>query len=500
MNTNEGKSIMKTGTMRVCLCLTVLVFAQTVSLGAEMNFQTLAQRLPASTNAVVAINVRKAVASPYGKREHWGSNAPDAWAKQPVMIPPGASRLIMAADVKTSTMDANWEMSLIEMAKMPTVQELANAEGGHIDRIWDKDGAYSPINAYFMPIEPTILASITPAERSVIARWVRTPVKPEGNVTSEYIRSVVAGLGETTDMVMALDLEGAFGLPNIRKFLVDQEIKEIPDQRLDATTEVLGSMKGIKLEVTVGETINGRATVLFDREAGLLRPCAKPVMLAVLKRVGMRTDDVQEWKFAVEGKQLSMQGNLSSGGLRELLSMVQSPIPAATVATPTVSAANKPAADPAQASQRYYKTVDACLKNFREANSVAATAQSLRNTAKRIDQLPILQVDPALVEWGGMVSTHIKQAAAVVGVGQVQINARVAGVKDPEYVIYTYDSYGNVTGNTNVTNTNADKERRQLASQQRAETYQQAINILNKLAGTSAKIRAEMVAKYNVEF
>src|SRR3954469_3354149 len=207
MKINEGQPIMKTGKMRampVCLCLALLVLAQTVALCAEMNFQTLAQRLPASTNAVVAINVKKAVASPYGKREHWGSNAPDAWAKQPVMIPPGASRLIMAADVKTSTMDSNWEMSLIEMTRMPTVQELASAEGGHVDRIWDKDGAYSPINAYFVPIEPTILASISPAERSLIARWVRTPVKPEGNVTSDYIRSVVAGLNEQTDMVMAL--------------------------------------------------------------------------------------------------------------------------------------------------------------------------------------------------------------------------------------------------------------------------------------------------------
>src|SRR4051812_26998016 len=295
MKISDGKKTMRTTTirpMRVCLCLALLVLAQALAQGAEMSFQTLAQRLPASINAVVAINVKKALASPYGKREHWGSNAPDAWAKQPVMIPPGASRLIMAADVKTSSMDSNWEMSLIEMDRVPTAAELANAEGGHVDRIWDKDGAYSPINAYFVPIEPRILASISPAERSLIARWVRTPVKPEGNVTSEYIKSVIAGLGETTDMVMALDLEGAFGLPQIRKFLDDQDIKEIPDNRLDATTQVLGSMQGIKLEVNVDEAIAGRASVQFDRDATVLRTCAKPVMLAVLKRAGMRTDDV----------------------------------------------------------------------------------------------------------------------------------------------------------------------------------------------------------------
>src|SRR4051812_32719032 len=129
-------------------CLAVLVLAQSLALGAS-SFQELAQRLPAASNAVVAINVKKVLQSPYGKREHWGSNAADAWAKQPVMIPPGASRLIMAANIKTSTMDPYWEMSLIEMEKMPSLQELADGEGGHIDRVWDKDAAYSPINAYF---------------------------------------------------------------------------------------------------------------------------------------------------------------------------------------------------------------------------------------------------------------------------------------------------------------------------------------------------------------
>src|SRR5258705_13227692 len=99
------------------LCLVVIALAPMLALAAPpppMSFQVLAQRLPAASNAVVAINVSKVLASPYAKREHWGSNAADAWAKQPVMIPPGATRLIMAAAVKPSTMDSYWEMSLCE--------------------------------------------------------------------------------------------------------------------------------------------------------------------------------------------------------------------------------------------------------------------------------------------------------------------------------------------------------------------------------------------------
>jgi hypothetical protein len=382
---------------------------------------------------------------------------------------------------------------------MPTLQELVDAEGGHIDRLWDKDSVYSPINAYLVPIEPTVLASITPADRSTIARWVRTPVKPEGNVESAYIRSVIAGLSEKTDIVMAMDLEDAWGLPNIRRFLDDNDIKEIPAQNMGVTAQVLETMKGITLEISVGEKVTGKATVRFEKDAGLLKDCAKPIMIAVLKRCGMRTDDVQNWTFSTAGPQVSMQGDLSAAGLRELLGFVQSPIPAATVAEAAPkSGPAEPAANPAEASQRYFKTVDLCVKNLQAGASLSATAVAIRNASKRIEQLPILHVDPALVEWGGQVSVKLKQASGVLQVGQLQINSRVAGVKDPDYTQYTYGEGGNASASNAMANTN--RERRALAAQQQAESLEKALNIVNEIAGTTPRIRAEMVAKYNVEF
>ena len=70
--------------------------------------------------------------------------------------------------------------------------------------------------------------------------------------------------------------------------------------------------------------------------------------------------------------------------------------------------------------------VCAILDNIQTGASAAETSTWIRGASKRIDQLPILNVDPMLVEWGGMVSARLKQAAAVGGVGQTQINARVA--------------------------------------------------------------------------
>jgi len=468
-----------------------------VSRGA---FPTLRQRLPGATNVIVAVNVARITDSPFGKQAQWSQRLAENWASQPVMIPPGAQRLIMAANVKPSTFAPYWEMSLIEMDQLPSLESLAKDEGGHIDRVWDKDAVASPINAYFVPLENNVLASITPAERSDIARWVRQPIKPEGNVTSEFINSILGRLNDSTDIVMAMDLQGAYGVPNIRKWLELNQIQGVNEQNIAEVTAVLGSMQGIVLDIRVADKITAVATVPFDRDAAPLKLCAKAIMLGMLNHAGMRIDEVPKWTFEASGKQVTMKGELSEVSLRKLLSIVQSPIPAATVATPA-KAGDKGSSDPGKASLKYYKTVCTILDGARAGKSAADTATWTRNASKRIDQLPILNVDSALVEWGGLVSAKLKQACAVMGIGQTQINSRVAGVMDPEYEGYYYDNNGYYVGNYDkAAHENANQQRRQVALEQRAQAQDQALQVLNELAPMRAKIRADMVAKYNIEF
>src|SRR5581483_2612284 len=117
----------------------------------------------------------------------------------------------------------------------------------------------------------------------------------------------------------------------------------------------------------------------------------------------------------------------------------------------------------------YYKTVCTILDNASGGKTAAESATWFRSAAKRIDQLPILNVDPALVEWGTMVSGRLKQVAGIGALGQTQINARVAGVADPEYSGYGYDSNGGYadTSADRAARENANKQRRQAALEQK---------------------------------
>jgi hypothetical protein len=104
---------------------------------AGASFPTLAERLPPSTNALVAINVEKVLSSPLAMQEGWREDIQARWDKQPLMIPPGATRVLTAAWVKMPAMNSVWEVSTIDMEKVPTADELAKAEGGHVDKVWD---------------------------------------------------------------------------------------------------------------------------------------------------------------------------------------------------------------------------------------------------------------------------------------------------------------------------------------------------------------------------
>jgi hypothetical protein len=493
---------MNTITRAIAVGLLVLGAAATA---ARANFKTMGDRLPAGSNAIIAVNVEKVLATPMAQTEQWAQTSAAAWANQPLMIPPGASRVLMAAEVRTDSMEPYWELSLIEMNKLPDMKQLAQAERGHVDRIWDKDSVFSPNNAYFVAMDPKTLASITPANRAAIAKWLRAPTTQpsRAGVSSDYLQKVLAGLNDQTHIVMAMDLEGAFGVPRIRRWLDDNDIKGIDPKMLDEAARILGTMNGITLNVAINADARGRAIVDFDRDATMLAPAAKQIMAGVLDAAGMHLDDLDQWNFAAVGKQVTMDGPLSTAALRKLLSIVQSPLPAATVAAaPGAGAgADTNPADPAAASQRYYKAICTMLDNFRPGSSASESATWARATSKRIEQLPILNVDPQLVQWGALVTTKLKQAGAAMAVTQTQVNARVAGVLDPAYNAGYYD-------NDNVYHAeiargeleNANRQRRQAALEQKAQAQEQTLRLLAEIADTRPAIRQAMVEKYRAEF
>ena len=483
---------------------------------ASADFASLTVRLPAETDAIVAVNVEKLLASPLATTEKWGQVNLADWASSPVMVAPGATRVLAGIGMSAADeMEPAWEICLTEMSPMPSLDALVDAEAGYLDRLWDKDAVHSPVNAYFIPLDKQVLASITPADRRGAVRWLREPAAATPALKSPYLAGVVKGLKEQTHVLMAMDLEGVASVPEIRRRLDEAELPELKDKDLAALAQVLGSTLGVTFTANASDKLVGKAVVQFKDDPAVLAPVAKPLVASVLRRHGLWLDDLEGWKYAVNGRALTMEGELSSAALRKLLWLAQTPMPAATVpnavktgaAQAKATDANGKPVDAAQASLRYYKSITSILDGFSPQMSASATAVWFRRGGKRIDQLPILGVDPELVKWGSAVSAKFKELAGGAAVTQTQINARVAGVRSSDYGGYGYDGSGYYKRTSDAAgaeqrryNQAKAQESRAAALEQKAQAQQAAIRALDEMVGSREQIRAQMVSKYNIEF
>jgi hypothetical protein len=143
------------------------------------------------------------------------------------------------------------------------------------------------------------------------------------------------------------------------------------------------------------------------------------------------------------------------------------------------------------------------LDNLRPGPSLKDTAGYLASDARRIDQLPILNVDPELVDWGSYISATFRDCGATYASGQQRVTAQVNGIAQPNVQYGDSSYYASSTANDLQAATdarNASNQRRQAAANERARVIDAVSKPLRDAIDSRSKIRATMVQRYNVEF
>ena len=174
---------------------------------------------------------------------------------------------------------------------------------------------------------------MAPANRQAAARWLRE-IEPSSKVALSPYLEKAAGYTDTagTDIVMAIDLAGAFSLDRTLQYVKKAEAVRGYSQDWNRVAKLLAGVEGIRLGIRVTEKPLARVTLDFGEDASVLSAVAKPLLLGILKDAGMELDDLNTWKSDVKGPQLSLQGYLSTDSLRMVLSLFHSPAPADSVA------------------------------------------------------------------------------------------------------------------------------------------------------------------------
>jgi hypothetical protein len=407
---------------------------------------------------------------------------------------------------------------------VPDVATIAKRRNGTADNIGGTAAVQLPQDAYVLRFAADLVGFMTPANRQSVGRWIREVDTRAAPDLSPYLTEAFGFADNGTPLIMALDLSDVATEEGVKARLQDrwQEAGFEGKANVLEVAQVLASIRGITLGVTFKTEPHGGLKVDFARDAAPLAPIAKDLLLFALHQRGVFINEFEDWEAKVSGKQIRLDGKLTDSGLRRLFSVFDPP-PSLHETPAEEQTQENPQQVMLKKSLAYFHSIQDYMKDLkrepaRQGNhySAGSIATWYDNYARKIDNLPVLNVDPYLLEFSAQVSDGLRQASYAIKTGGVQ--SKTAQLNAPkQYNVYsggqTYgysyrsDWYGSgyVPYGTSWTAAVRDEREEQaqaarIRTEYRNKSIFSARQIVDSIDSAMADVRRQLTQKYQVEF
>ena len=488
-------------------------------------FEHLAGRIPADANVAVFVNGESIFSSPIAMQQGWGKNRQKMYDSGMAFLPPRAQTGVLAAHLDLQLMLPLWELSLFQFDREFKAVDIAGHTGGQLDKILATPVVSTGFDSYIVPFNDAVVGMMMPADRQKVGRWIRDYSSTRTPALSPYLAEAYHFANEhKTPVVMAMDLQDVVSYEHVFKALSSSELsKGMTAAQIEDASQVIGSLRGVMLGFTVRDRIYGKIRVDFTKNAAPLEKIGKAILLTALAKHGASIDEFEHWEAKVSGNQFTLEGPFDYSGALRISTLLHRPaivaksqIEETTTPTPPVP----PETLAREASKNYYSKVITLLRDLkvdsRELKTWGNLALWMEKYANRIDQLPVVNVDPELVDYGTKTSDTLRQASSTLRRG-LAAGGQAARNVPTQYQNYTYGDvygytyrwglfgagyvpYGYANTVTVVDNVATDK----LRSKVRSNTVNQAVSdarpLVEELSRSSGEIRKRMSTKFGVEF
>jgi hypothetical protein len=484
----------------VCIVLTGGV--STVAVGGT--FDELLPSVPPSANVLVLIDVERTLDSLLAQAGGWGKKLELAYVSRPVFLPPEATKLVMAASLEpANNFQREWELGVMELADPMSMRSIARSESGYVDTVNGAQVAWTPSDAYFVSLADRKLGVMFPADRQFVSRWIGYATKNDRIMLSDYLRQATRLATEQIQILMAIDLTDVLQPHELAEKAEDSPLLKKTKLPTDQIISILGSLKGATLRIAIGDKAQGQLRIDFDQDVTPLKAVAKDLVVQVLGDLGAHTDDMESWKVEVKDKTILMQGVLSQDGLRRVFSIVELPSAKFSLLKDQGDAPQEVNESLIrESSLTYFRSTEVLLKDLkRELRGNKASAAIMERYAGRIDRMPILHVDPDLLDYGSNLAQTLRSIALSKRQGGVQAGVGTAGMGGGGYSNYSSGGgYFNVTGDRLAGARASAADRTAIKASAMAESKNVRVEGAKLIADASAQIRRQMTEKYQVEF
>jgi len=487
---------------------------------APADFAELLAKLPRSPNTIIMLNAQQIFGSEVAVREGWKQKYGANYAESPMMLPPGAQQFVLAADLDLATLKPRWEAAVLRLTDDPSMAMVARTVRGQADTIGGLDAVATPRGATLLKFGPRLFGMMQPGSRQSASRWIQDTASPAGASLSPYLKSAANVPDQVgTEIIMALDLTDALSRDRVRRATANSEVLKNAAIDLDGAADILTSLQGATLGARVTRRVYGVLRIDFARDVTPLTAVAKPLLLEVLSEAGASIDEFADWTVQVAPRRISIEGELTTSGMRRLFSFLEldttavnaEPESAPAASTPGAGGASAPSGSQAEitadASLKYFQAVNhhlEDLKRERGAANYASIALWFDKYAKRIDRLPILGVDKDLVDYGQFVVYRLRDAVdAIRGVG-IRTGAQSANVSGGYSDYYIFDSAVNYAASPMNSATAevgaAEAQRRAIRATEKAKGSSDAREVMRDITNKTSDVRRQMTERYMIEF
>lgn len=511
--------------MRAAKFSSVILGLMLLSAGATpawAQFEEMIARVPHEANAMVLVNGDKVFASPLAKAEDWKANRQKMFDAGLAFLPPHADSGLMASHIDFEFMLPLWELAIFQSNVDVTAEGILQKIGGKLDKINGLPTVAARGDAYVVVLNSRLVSLFVPQNRQLVSRWVRDYYAAKTPAVSPYLKEAYGYAQDNgTPIILALDLEGMVTEDGVQKALLKSELaKKDPSAKIEEMSKVLASIRGVMLGITLKDKAYGKIKVDFDLETASLQKYGKDFLLHVLAKHGAQLDELESWEAKVSGKQVTLEGYFSEGGLQRLSTLFKQPMSIVGGKAAPPSKDDSQESIVRESTMTYYRGINKLLKDLkidaRGFSTMGQTALWMDRYASRIEELPVVNVDPELVQFANYAASQLRNASSTVRGGLAAGQTAAANVPT-QYNTYSYGEtwgygyrggllYGGYVPFGYYGTEDVVDSRATWALQSQARTLAEnagtrdARTIIQQLNAANGQIRQKMSVKYMTEF
>jgi hypothetical protein len=430
--------------MRLVLGRTAALFCALVfvpPIAAQSPYQDLLRRLPVSTNVLVTVDVQ-------GLRQALGVAPGTALTATDLStLPIAAKQFVLGAQVDLSQRKHLWSIALAQLAQPMTIQNIAKAEGEAVGQVAGYNVVASKRNAYFIDLGDSLLGIGSPANRQQLKRWLNYQKNNQLAALSPYLLQAANSSGPPL-ILMAVDISDSLDPLAIHRGLNGSKVMAShPNADYAAVAKTLAAAKGLIFTIEAGSPLTGHLTVDFDIDTSAIRDFGKALLIEILQHADLYVPDFDSWEPRPKYQSIGIHGALSINALRKFGTLIRTPVPPPEAASMDSYQSLDPAQRTLAASKRYFQTITQILADLKDdkTRSVKGLAGWYARYADQLDQLPILDVDPILINFEAATSEHLRAMSA--SLKGISLESGYLQMQKTEGQIYQAPSY---TGNYNA--------------------------------------------------